>query len=133
MIRRFAVTLLLTAGTALAQPSPPAISECDQHSADQAELTRCLNRLETGATQDRLNAETAARAAMRRLEDTSPASHALGLFETDVAAYLAYRDARCDWAGAPFHSGSVADVAMQTCRIDMDRHRADELSRFYVN
>ncbi|GHD59096.1 lysozyme inhibitor LprI family protein [Jeongeupia chitinilytica] len=133
MIRYIGAALLLAVGAAHAQPSPPAISECDQRSANQADLSRCLGTLETGATQDRLNAEAAARAAMRRLEETTPDSHALGLFETDVAAYLAYRDAHCDWAGASFHGGSIAGVAMQTCRIDMDRHRADELSRFYVN
>ncbi|AOY02143.1 hypothetical protein BJP62_01060 [Jeongeupia sp. USM3] len=109
------------------------MSECDRHSVNQVELSRCLGQLETGAIQDRLNAEAAARAAMRRLDQTTPDSHALGLFETDVAAYLAYRDAHCNWAGASFYGGTVAGVAMQTCRIDMDRRRADELSRFYVN
>ncbi|WP_432720265.1 DUF1311 domain-containing protein [Jeongeupia wiesaeckerbachi] len=133
MIRQHAAALLLATGLAHAQPSPPAISECDQRSNNQAELSQCLGQLETDATQDRLSAEAAARAAMRRLEATTPNSHALGLFESDVAAYLAYRDTHCNWAGVSFYGGSVAGVAMQTCRIDLDRHRADELSRFYMN
>ncbi|BCL75472.1 hypothetical protein JHS3_12080 [Jeongeupia sp. HS-3] len=132
-MRSALLSLLLIAGLVHAEPSPPAISECDQRSSNRAELSQCLGQLETGAVRDRLNAEAAARAAMRRLEQTTPASQALSTFETDVAAYAAYRSAHCAWAGASFFGGSIAAVAMQTCRIDMDRRRADELSRFYMN
>jgi uncharacterized protein YecT (DUF1311 family) len=49
--------------------------------------------------------------------------------EQAQAAWSAYRDAHCDHVGATFGGGSGTGIAINSCRIDLGRRRADDLTR----
>ncbi|XZG71309.1 lysozyme inhibitor LprI family protein [Chitinibacteraceae bacterium HSL-7] len=110
---------------------PLAASECEARTS--IEYKACLAELAPQAERDRHNAETAARAAMKRLDDVQGRKSALPAFERDAQAYARYRDAHCAWIDASFGSGSGAGSAELACRIDLERDRAHELSRYYMN
>ncbi len=125
-----AFTCALFATSALAQTSPAAQIECE--AANQVLIKTCLAKLAPQAEQDRLNAEAAARAMMKNLDGATGRPEALPAFEQDTKAFHAYRQAHCAWVGKSFAGGSGAGIAERSCRIDLDRARAEELSRFYV-
>jgi uncharacterized protein YecT (DUF1311 family) len=126
----FALACALFAMSAQAQSSPAAQLECD--AANQILIKTCLTKLAPQAEQDRLNAEAAARAMMKNLDRATGRPEALPAFEQSTQTYQAYRQAHCAWVGKSFAGGSGAGIAKLTCRIDLDRNRAEELSRFYV-
>ncbi|MFC7420217.1 lysozyme inhibitor LprI family protein [Iodobacter arcticus] len=126
----FTLACALIVAHAQAEPSPPAQTECD--AANQVLIKTCLAKLAPQAEQDRLNAETAARAMMKNLDRATTRHEALPAFERASKAYRSYRQAHCAWIGKSFAGGSGAGIAEQACRIDLDRARAEELSRFYV-
>ncbi len=126
----FALTFALAALTVQAETSPPAQVECQ--ASNQIALKDCLAKLAPQAEQDRKNAETAARAMMKNLDRVTGRPEALPAFNQASKAYQNYQHAHCAWIGKSFSGGGSAEVAERACRIDLDRARADELSRFYV-
>lgn len=126
----FALTFSLAALSVQAETSAPAQVECQ--ASNQIALKECLAKLAPQAEQDRKNAETAACAMMKNLDRVTGRPEALPAFNQASKAYRSYQHAHCAWIGKSFAGGSGAGVAEQSCRIDLDRARADELSRFYV-
>ncbi|STQ91669.1 lysozyme inhibitor LprI family protein [Iodobacter fluviatilis] len=126
----FTLSCALLAFSAQAQTSPPAQVECD--GANQILIKTCLAKLAPQAEQDRKNAEAATRAMMKNLDRATGRPEALPAFKQSTRAYEAYRQAHCAWVGKSFAGGSGAGIAELSCRIDSDRARSDELSRFYV-
>ncbi|WP_164521459.1 lysozyme inhibitor LprI family protein [Iodobacter ciconiae] len=126
----FALTSILFAITAQAQPSPPAQVECDE--ANQILIKACLTKLAPQAIQDRKSAQTATRAMMKNLDRATGRPEAFAAFKQSTRTYEAYRQAHCAWIGKSFAGGSGAGIAELSCQIDLDHARANELSRFYV-
>ncbi|MCX7205430.1 MAG: DUF1311 domain-containing protein [Proteobacteria bacterium] len=126
----FALVCALFTLSAQAQTSPAAQVECE--AANQVLIKTCLAKLAPQAEQDRLNAEAAARAMMKNLDRATGRPEALPAFEQGTKTFRAYRQAHCAWIGKSFAGGSGAGIAELSCRIDLDRNRAEELSRFYM-
>lgn len=108
---------------ALAQPSPNALVECQTETP--AATAACLAQLAPQASQDLQNAEAAARAMMKNRDRSASRPVALPAFNHSAKAWRSYRDAHCSWLEKIEANGTA-------CRIDLDRQRADELSRFYI-
>lgn len=45
-------------------------------------------------------------------------------------AWLAYRDAHCDYVGATFGGGSGTGIGIDSCKIELGRDRAEDLMRY---
>lgn len=50
--------------------------------------------------------------------------------EAAQAAWLAYRDAQCEYVGSTFGGGSGTGIAITSCKIELGRDRAKDLMRF---
>ena len=46
------------------------------------------------------------------------------------SAWLAYRDAHCDYVGATFGGGSGTGIGIDSCKIELGRYRAEQLMRY---
>ncbi|MEN9657729.1 MAG: hypothetical protein RL571_1194 [Pseudomonadota bacterium] len=126
----FSLFFAITTLSVQAETSPPAQVECQ--ASNQIALKDCLAKLAPQAEQDRKNAESAARVMMKNLDRITGHPAALPAFNQASKAYQSYQHAQCAWVGKSFAGGSGAGVAERACRIDLDRARADELWRFYV-
>lgn len=120
---RLAFVCAFVSFNALAQPSPQALVECQ--SEIPAATATCLAQLAPQARQDLLHAEAAARAMMKNRDRSACRPEALPAFNHAAKAWRSYRDAHCSWLEKIGSNGTA-------CRIDLDRQRADELSRFYI-
>jgi uncharacterized protein YecT (DUF1311 family) len=120
---RFAFVCAFVSLNALAQPSPNALVECQAETP--AATAAYLAQLAPQAHQDLQNAEAAARAMMKNRDRSASRPVALPAFNRSAKAWQSYRDAHCSWL-------EKIEANATACRIDLDRQRADELSRFYI-
>lgn len=64
------------------------------------------------------------------LDEMTGRSAAVPALEAGQAAWSAYRDAHCDYVGSTFGGGSGTGIAINSCKIELGRDRADELMRY---
>jgi uncharacterized protein YecT (DUF1311 family) len=118
--------LLLAPGLAAADPT----LECNEGMSSQVEIADCM-----AATEARVDAavETAlsfASASATDLDEVTGREVALPALEAGQAAWVAYRDAHCEFVGATFGGGSGTGIAIRGCRIDLGRARVTELMAY---
>jgi uncharacterized protein YecT (DUF1311 family) len=68
-----------------------------------------------------------AKSSAQDLDETTGREVALPALEASQSAWSAYRDAHCDHVGAMFGGGSGTGIAIDSCRIELGRDRAEEL------
>jgi len=64
------------------------------------------------------------------LDEVTGRTVAVPALESAQAAWSAYREAHCDYVGATFGGGSGTRIGIDSCRIEIGRHRAEELMRY---
>lgn len=123
-----ATAFLLASITSIAAPAwaDPAL-ECPGGS--QVEIGDCLARTEGRVDQALAIALGFARQAAEELDQTTQRAMAVPALDRAQAAWLAYRDAQCDYVGATFGGGSGTGQAIRACRIERGRERVDQLMR----
>jgi uncharacterized protein YecT (DUF1311 family) len=108
---------------ALADPS----MECSQTTASQVETRNCLVAVETTVNAALDSVLGVAMISATDLDNVTGRTVALPALEAAQAAWLAYRDAQCDYVGSTFGGGSGTGIAITSCRIELTRDRIDEL------
>ncbi len=68
--------------------------------------------------------------AAKELDETTGRAVAEPALEAAQAAWDAYRNDHCDYVGATFGGGSGTGIAINSCRIELGRDRADTLLRY---
>jgi len=68
--------------------------------------------------------------AAEELDETTGRRAAVPALEAGQAAWLAYREAHCDYVGTTFGGGSGAGIAVESCKIKLGRDRAEDLMRY---
>ncbi|WP_348945069.1 lysozyme inhibitor LprI family protein [Chitinibacter sp. FCG-7] len=102
---------------------PGAEQDC---AASKGKLDGCAARLFAQAEQDLKNAETAAMAAMKRLDSAAKSDQASKTLSQEIKAYALYKVAHCNWIAAS-QAGSRL-----SCETDLNRARAHALSIYYT-
>ena len=115
--------VLWGAGTALADPA----TECGGSS--QVEIGNCV-----ADTLARVDATIEvflgfAKSSAEELDGVTGRVVTVPALDAAQAAWLAYRDAHCDYVGATFGGGSGTGIAINSCKIELGRARAAELMR----
>lgn len=64
------------------------------------------------------------------LDEITGRQVALPALEASQTAWLAYRDAHCDYVGTTFGGGSGTGIGINSCKIELGRSRAAELLRY---
>ncbi|MCX7302140.1 MAG: DUF1311 domain-containing protein [Rhodobacterales bacterium] len=124
MTRNLALLLALTApGLAVADPS----MECSTTEGSQVEIGTCVSDIETrvNATLDVVLGFAMTSAA--DLDGITERTEATPALKASQAAWLAYRDAQCEYVGSTFGGGSGTGIAITSCRIELTRDRVEEL------
>jgi uncharacterized protein YecT (DUF1311 family) len=117
------VTALFAAGAALADPA----TECGVDLGSQVEIGDCV-----AATEKRVEASLAtmlgfATDAAKELDGVTGRAVSVPALEAAQAAWIAWRDAQCDYVGSTFGGGSGTGIAISSCRIELGRAREAEL------
>ncbi len=68
--------------------------------------------------------------AAKELDDVTGRPVAVPALTAGQAAWAGYRDAHCDYVGATFGGGSGTGIAIDSCRIELGRDRAEDLMRY---
>lgn len=121
--RGLAAALILLPISGAADPS----FECSIGNSSQVEIGNCV--IATAATVDAALdiALGFARASAKELDGVTGREVAGPALEAAQAAWLAYRDAQCEFVGATFGGGSGTGIAIQSCRVELGRSRVTEL------
>lgn len=124
MIRTAATACILFWGiNAYADPS----LECSVASGSQVETSNCLVKVTKAAdTALEVMLDIALRNAAE-LDSITERDVALPALNAAQEAWVAYRDAQCDYAGSLFGGGSGTGIEIQSCRIELTRARVKEL------
>jgi uncharacterized protein YecT (DUF1311 family) len=125
-VRAPALFLALLAGLAAPARADPTL-ECPGGS--QVEIGDCLARTEAQVDQALATALGFARQTAEELDQATQRSVAVPALEGSQAAWMAWRDAQCDYVGATFGGGSGTGQAIRACRIELGRARMDQLMR----
>lgn len=120
-IAAIALALVLPASPTLAGPD----MECPGGS--QIEIGACVH-----ATLERVDAAVGqaygfARDAAAELDQVTGREVAVPALAAAQAAWSAYRDAECDFAGAMFGGGSGTGIGIEACRVTLGRARVEAL------
>ncbi|MEM8729696.1 MAG: lysozyme inhibitor LprI family protein [Pseudomonadota bacterium] len=99
--------------------------ECNASS--QVEIGECLNTVAAGVDGALEVALEIAGSAAAELDEVTGREVAGPALEAAQAAWVAWRDAQCDFVGAGFGGGSGTGIAIAACRIDLGRARVDQL------
>jgi uncharacterized protein YecT (DUF1311 family) len=95
--------------------------------SSQVEIKDCLVETEHHVNRALATALRIARDQAAGLDAVTGRAVAVPALEEGQAAWLAYRDAHCDYHGATFGGGSGTGIAIRNCRIALTRQRTDEL------
>jgi uncharacterized protein YecT (DUF1311 family) len=118
-----AAFLLLTPALAVADPS----LECNEGASSQVEIADCMAQTEMRVDAAIESALSFAFASATDLDEVTGREVALPALEAAQAAWVAYRDAQCEFVGATFGGGSGTGIAIRGCRIELGRARVTEL------
>ena len=98
---------------ALADPS----LECSVTASSQVEIGNCLAVVEENLIPTLAIALDGARASAQELDDITERSVAVPALDASQAAWEAYKDAQCDYAGSLFGGGSAVILNSQQADI----------------
>jgi uncharacterized protein YecT (DUF1311 family) len=115
--------LILAPGLAVADAS----LECNEGTSSQVEIADCMAATETRVDAALETALSFASASATDLDEVTGREAALPALEAAQAAWVAYRDAQCEFVGATFGGGSGTGIAIRGCRIELGRARVTEL------
>lgn len=101
--------------------------ECSVNSGSQVETAECLAKVEAVADQALSVMLGFARNNAMELDAVTERDIAVPALEVSQTAWIAYRQAKCDYDGALFGGGSGTGIEIRSCRIDMTRDRIDAL------
>ncbi|MCT8160008.1 lysozyme inhibitor LprI family protein [Pseudoruegeria sp. SHC-113] len=68
-----------------------------------------------------------AKSSAEELDEVTGRKVAAPALEVSQAAWVAYRDAHCEYIGATFGGGSGTGIGINSCRIELGRDRAKDL------
>ncbi|WP_223425220.1 lysozyme inhibitor LprI family protein [Tateyamaria pelophila] len=71
-----------------------------------------------------------AMSSAEELDEVTGRKVAVPALEAAQATWSAYRDAQCGYVGATFGGGSGTGIAINSCKIELGRNRAEELMRY---
>jgi uncharacterized protein YecT (DUF1311 family) len=117
------LALCLFASPALADPS----MECSLAADSQVETGDCVNAVATTVDAVMEQALMFARSAAEELDGITGREVSVPALEASQAAWLAYRDAECEFVGSTWGGGSGTGIAISSCRIELTRDRIDAL------
>jgi uncharacterized protein YecT (DUF1311 family) len=115
--------LCLLAQSAVADPS----LECSLAASSQVETGNCLAEVEATVSAALDQALTVARESASELDSVTGREVALPALEAAQAAWVAWRDAECEFVGSTFGGGSGTGIAITSCRIELARDRIEAL------
>jgi uncharacterized protein YecT (DUF1311 family) len=118
--------LLLAPALAAADPS----LECNTGASSQVEIGACVAETATRVDAALDAALGFAMTSATDLDEVTGREVAVPALEAAQAAWVAYRDAQCEFAGATFGGGSGTGIAIASCRIELGRARVAELFRY---
>lgn len=127
------IFLYIAAGAALIAPTLSAADpslECSIDSGSQVEIKDCL-----AATAARVDGAIGlalgyANESAADLDKVTERDTSVKALQTAQAAWVAYRDAHCEFVGSTFGGGSGTGIAIQSCRIELGRLHVTELMKF---
>jgi uncharacterized protein YecT (DUF1311 family) len=118
--------LLLVPALAAADPA----LECNTGASSQVEIADCVAQTEARVDAAVDAALGFAMTSATDLDEITGREVAVPALEASQAAWAAYRDAQCEFAGATFGGGSGTGIAIRSCRIELGRARVAELFRY---
>jgi uncharacterized protein YecT (DUF1311 family) len=118
---------LLAPGLAPGLASADASFECNEGASSQVEIADCMAETEARVDAAVETALSFASASATDLDEVTEREVALPALEAAQAAWVAYRDAQCEFVGATFGGGSGTGIAIRGCRIELGRARVTEL------
>jgi uncharacterized protein YecT (DUF1311 family) len=107
--------------------SADASLECNEGASSQVEIADCMAQTEARVDAAVATALSFASASATDLDEVTEREVALPALEAAQAAWVAYRDAQCEFVGATFGGGSGTGIAIRGCRIELGRARVTEL------
>lgn len=115
--------VLLAPAVAAADPS----LECNSGASSQVEIADCMAETEARVDAAIEAALSFAMTSATDLDEITGREVALHALEAAQAAWVAYRDAQCEFAGSTFGGGSGTGIAIRSCRVELGRARVTEL------
>lgn len=126
MKRLLVLPFLLAPSLAAADPA----LECNTGVSSQVEIADCVAETEARVDAAVEAAYGFAMTSATDLDEVTGREVAVPALEAAQAAWTAYRDAQCEFAGATFGGGSGTGIAIRSCRVDLGRARVEELFRY---
>jgi uncharacterized protein YecT (DUF1311 family) len=126
MKRLLVLPFLLVPSIAAADPA----LECNTGASSQVEIGECVAETEARVDAAVEAAYGFAMTSATDLDEVTGREVAVPALEAAQAAWTAYRDAQCEFAGATFGGGSGTGIAIRSCRVDLGRARVEELFRY---
>lgn len=126
MTRLSLVLALLLPSLAAADPA----LECNTGVSSQVEIAECVAETESRVDAAVEAAYGFAMTSATDLDEITGREVAVPALEAAQAAWIAYRDAQCEFAGATFGGGSGTGIAIRSCRIELGRSRVAEFFRY---
>lgn len=114
------------AGVAAADP----VLECSLAASSQVEIGDCLARVEAAVDETLAEALGFAAEAAKGLDADTGRAVAAPALDAGQAAWVAFRDAHCEYVGSTFGGGSGTGAAIRGCRIELGRERVGVLMGF---
>lgn len=100
--------------------------ECGEFGS-QIEIGRCVSEAEERVENAVAFMYDQARRAAEELDEITGRDVAVPALEAGQEAWVAYRDAHCDYVGATFGGGSGTGIGISACRVEHGRTRVNEL------
>ena len=126
MKRLLVLPFLLAPSLAAADPA----LECNTGVSSQVEIADCVAETEARVDAAVEAAYGFAMTSATDLDEVTGREVAVPALEAAQAAWTAYRDAQCEFAGATFGGGSGTGIAIRSCRVELGRARVTELFRY---
>ena len=101
--------------------------ECSVSASSQVEIANCLGEVAEAADTALATVLEFAQNSAAELDGITERDVAVPALETAQSAWLSYRDAQCEYAGALFGGGSGTGIEIQSCRIELTRARIKAL------
>jgi uncharacterized protein YecT (DUF1311 family) len=120
----FVAALLLGVSWPVLAGAEPSL-ECGGSS--QVEIKRCLAQTEANVERALAVAFEIARRQAEELDGVTGRPQGVAALEKGQSAWIAYREAHCNYVGSTFGGGSGTGIGIMDCRIRLSRLRIEEL------
>jgi uncharacterized protein YecT (DUF1311 family) len=124
---RFVILPLVLLGSAAA--ADPSL-ECSLSAGSQVEIGTCVTAMEKTVDQVMAQVLGYAEASAADMDSITGRAVSVPALAAAQAAWLAYRDAQCEFVGSTFGGGSGTGIAITSCRIELGRDRIEELMAY---